>query len=177
MSEPILNLALRLAAHYRDNVATYPVFPRVTADDLREALGGSLPETGRPAEQVLTDLVQAAEPGLVASSGPRYFGFVVGGSLPVTTATDWMVSAWDQNTGIYALSPAASVVEEVAAGWLKELFGLAASVSVGFVTGGGTANFTCLAAARHGVLRRAGWDVEAKGLSGAPRINLVVSDQ
>src|SRR5882724_9440322 len=160
MSESIFDVALRPAHHYRANVATYPVFPRATVDELRGALGGALPETGKPAEQVLSDLVQAAEPGLVATTGPRYFGFVVGGSLPVTTATDWMVSTWDQNTGIYALSPSASVVEEVAAGWLKELFELPENVSVGLVTGGGTANFTCLAAARHGVLRRAGWDVE-----------------
>ena len=109
-------------------------------------------------------LARDAEPGLVGSAGPRYFGFVVGGGVPGALAADWLTSAWDQNAGLYALSPAASVVEEVAADWLVELFGLPAGSSVGFSTGATMANFTALAAARHRVLERVGWNVEEDGL-------------
>ena len=118
---------------------------------------------------VIEALAAAADPGLVASAGPRYFGFVVGGSLPAALAADWLTSAWDQNAGLYVLSPAAAVAEEVAAAWLVELLGLPAGTSVGFVTGATMANFTALAAARHGVLAKVGWDVERHGLQGAPR--------
>ena len=111
------------------------------------------------------------------STGPRYFGFVVGGGVPASLAADWLTSAWDQNAGLYALSPAASVVEEVAAGWLVDLFGLPAGSSVGFTTGATMANFTALAAARHRVLERVGWDVEDDGLIGAPPIEVVVGDE
>jgi glutamate/tyrosine decarboxylase-like PLP-dependent enzyme len=126
---------------------------------------------------VLEHLARAAEPGIVGSTGPRYFGFVIGGSLTVTTAADWLTSIWDQNAGIYATSPAASVAEEIAAQWLLDFLRLPRTSSVGFVTGGGTANFTCIAAARNHVLRRAGWDVEADGLQGAPRINVVLGEE
>src|SRR5262249_28999563 len=122
-------------------------------------------------------LARTAETGLVAQTGPRYFGFVIGGSLPVTTAADWLTSAWDEKAGLYASSPAASVVEEVAAAWLLELLGLPRSASVGFVTGCGMANFTGLAAARHHVLLEAGWDVELDGLHGSPRINVLVGGE
>ena len=102
----------------------------------------------------------------MASAGPRYFGFVIGGALPVAVAADWLTSAWDQNGAGYVASPALSVAEEVAAGWVRDLLGLPAGCSVGFVTGCQMAHFTCLAAARHAVLRDAGWDVEAEGLQG-----------
>nr|MBA3887935.1 aspartate aminotransferase family protein [Acidobacteriota bacterium] len=111
------------------------------------------------------------------TQGPRFFGFVVGGSLPAATAADWLVSAWDQNAGLYVLSPLVSVVEEAAAGWLKELAGLPAGWSTGFVTGCQAANFTALATARHHVLAQAGWDVEARGLFGAPEPHVVCSDE
>jgi len=109
--------------------------------------------------------------------GPRYFGFVIGGGYPVAVAADWLTSAWDQNAGIYATSPAAAVVEHVAATWVRTLLGLPPTAGVGFVTGGQMANFTCLAAARHDVLRKAGWDVEEHGLYGAPPITVVVGDE
>ena len=115
---------------------------------------------------VIEDLAHDVEPGLVASAGPRYFGFVIGGALPVAVAADWLTSAWDQNGAGYVASPALSVAEEVAAGWVRDLLGLPAGCSVGFVTGCQMAHFTCLAAARHAVLRDAGWDVEAEGLQG-----------
>jgi len=123
---------------------------------------------------VVTELARGADGGLVASAGPRYFGFVIGGSLPAALGADWLTSAWDQNAGIYVTSPAAAVVEEVSAQWLLSLFGLPPSASVGFVTGGQMANTACLAAARQAVLRRAGWDVEQRGLYGAPEIEVVV---
>jgi glutamate/tyrosine decarboxylase-like PLP-dependent enzyme len=114
--------------------------------------------------------------GLVASGGPRYFGFVIGGALPVAVAADWLVSAWDQNGGGFVASPALSVVEEAAAAWVRELLRVSATSGVGFVTGGQMANFTCLAAARHAVLRDAGWDVEEYGLQGAPRVRVLAGE-
>ena len=148
-----------------------------TGAELRGWLATPLSETGEDAAYVLEQLAKTGELGTVASQGPRYFGFVVGGSLPVTTAADWLVSAWDQNAQMYAMSPIASVVEEIAAGWLKEVLQLPATWSVGFVTGCQMANFTSLIAARHHVLRNAGWDVERDGLSGAPEIDVIVNDE
>jgi glutamate/tyrosine decarboxylase-like PLP-dependent enzyme len=122
---------------------------------------------------VLDVVAREGQAAALASAGPRFFGFVIGGSLPVALAADWLTSAWDQNTGLYVAGPAVSVMEETAARWLVELYGLPPRSSVGFVTGGQMANFTCLAAARHEVLRRAGWDVEARGLIGAPAVHVV----
>ena len=126
---------------------------------------------------VIEDLAHDVEPGLVASAGPRYFGFVIGGALPVAVAADWLTSAWDQNGAGYVASPALSVAEEVAAGWVRDLLGLPAGCSVGFVTGCQMAHFTCLAAARHAVLRDAGWDVEAEGLQGGPALRVIAGEQ
>jgi glutamate/tyrosine decarboxylase-like PLP-dependent enzyme len=133
----------------------------------------ALTDEGVPAATVIDELVAAAEPGLVASAGPRYFGFVTGGTLPAALAADWLTAAWDQNGGLYATSPAAAVAEEVADGWLLDVLGLPASASVGMVTGAQMANFTGLAVARDEVLRRAGWDVARDGLNGAPKIDVV----
>jgi glutamate/tyrosine decarboxylase-like PLP-dependent enzyme len=137
-------------------------------------MGGPLPEHGEAPGEVVADLARAADPGLVASAGPRYFGFVIGGSLPAALAADWLTSAWDNNAGLYAIGPSASVAEEVAAGWLIDLFGLPAGSSVGFSTGATMASFTALAAGRHRVLERLGWNVEDDGLQGAPEIAVVV---
>jgi glutamate/tyrosine decarboxylase-like PLP-dependent enzyme len=158
-------------------VAERHVGERASAEELRAALGVQLTDEGVDPERVIDELVAAAEPGLVASAGPRFFGFVNGGSLPVTVAAEALVAAWDQNGGLYASSPANVIVEEVAAGWVLELLGLPAGASVGFVTGGQMANFTCLAAARHAVLARAGWDVETDGLHGAPAVEVFVGEQ
>jgi glutamate/tyrosine decarboxylase-like PLP-dependent enzyme len=177
MDQELMQQVVELARGYRERVDSQPVFPRVSVTELREALGGPLPEDGAAAPDVISHLARGAEIGLVGSTGPRYFGFVIGGSLPVTTAADWLTVAWDQNAGLYATSPAASVAEEVAAGWLRELFGVPAKASVGFVTGGGPANFAAMVIARHGVLKRAGWDVEKDGLQGAPRVHVVVGDE
>jgi glutamate/tyrosine decarboxylase-like PLP-dependent enzyme len=126
---------------------------------------------------VIDALSEAVAPGLSASMGPRYFGFVVGGSYPVGVAADWLTSAWDQNAGLYALSPAAAAVEEVTAGWLVDLFGLPSGSSVGFTTGATMATFTGLAAGRHALLARAGWDVERQGLIGAPDLPVVIGEE
>ncbi|HEX4561576.1 MAG TPA: pyridoxal-dependent decarboxylase, partial [Gemmatimonadales bacterium] len=163
-----LDAAVQAARTYLASLPSRPVGARASAAELRAALGGPLPQSGMDAAKVVSELARHADGGIIASAGPRYFGFVVGGSLPAALATDWLVSAWDQNAGIYALSPAASVVEEIAVKWLLELFGLPATASLGFVTGCQMANATCLAAARHAVLRKAGWDVEQQGLYGAP---------
>ena len=126
---------------------------------------------------MIEDLARDVEPGLVASAGPRYFGFVIGGALPVAVAADWLTSAWDQNAGIHEASPALAVAHKVAAGWVRDLLGLPADSGVGIVTGCQMAHFTCLAAARHAVLRDAGWDVEAQGLQGAPALRVIASEQ
>lgn len=154
-----------------------PVRATISADDLRELLGGPVPEEGISPEVLTGILADIGMKGTVASTGPRYFGFVVGGNLPVALAADWLVSVWDQNAGIYALSPLVSVIEQVTGSWLRELTRLPPTMSFGFVTGGHMANFTGLAAARHAVLRNAGWDVEANGLFGAPPIDVLVSEE
>jgi glutamate/tyrosine decarboxylase-like PLP-dependent enzyme len=161
-------------ADYREGLAEARVFPSASVGELRQALGGPLPERGTPAAEVVETLATAVPPGLVASAGPRYFGFVTGGSLPAATAADLLVTGWDQLAFNPVSSPASAVAEEVAGGWLKEVLGLPASASVGFVTGGQGANTVALAAARHHVLAQAGWDVEGNGLIGAPRVRVVV---
>jgi glutamate/tyrosine decarboxylase-like PLP-dependent enzyme len=170
----LLRQTADLAADFLEGLEGRPVAARASHDELVATLGGDLPIRGEAAGEVLSDLATAADPGIVASAGPRYFGFVVGGGLPAALAADWLTSAWDQNAGLYALSPTASVVEEVAAGWLVDLFGLPAGSSVGFSTGATMASFTALAAGRHRVLERLGWNVEEDGLTGAPDIAVVV---
>ncbi len=136
-----------------------------------------LPDDGVPPEQVIDELVAAVDPGLVASPGPRYFGFVTGGALPAALAAEWLTAAWDQNGFSYVSSPAASVVEEVAEGWVLDLLGLPAEASVGFVTGAQMANATCLAAARDDLLQRAGWDAARDGLIGAPPLTVLAGEE
>jgi glutamate/tyrosine decarboxylase-like PLP-dependent enzyme len=157
------------AVGYLEGLPARPVTSRASLAEMRAALGGPLPEQPLEPREVVAALATAAEPGVVASSSGRFFGFVIGGATPAALAADWLTSVWDQNAGLYILGPAASVVEEVAGRWLAELLGLPVGVSVGFVTGAQMANFSALAIALHEVLRRAGWDVESAGLWGAPR--------
>jgi glutamate/tyrosine decarboxylase-like PLP-dependent enzyme len=173
--DALLDRARRHAGQFLDSLPERHVGARATRDELLAALRVPLTDAGEDPGSVLDALAAQGERGAVACQGPRYFGFVIGGSLPVALAADWLTSTWDQNPGIYATSPVVSVIEEVAREWLLELFDLPRQSSVGFVTGCQMANFTCLAAARHGVLRRAGWNVEEEGLHGAPRVNLVTS--
>ncbi len=170
----LLRQTADLAADYLEGLPRRKVRASATHAELLGAMGGPLPERGEAAGEVVSDLATAVEPGLVASAGPRFFGFVVGGGVPSAVAADWLTTVWDQNAGLYALSPAASVAEEVAAGWLLDLFGLPVGSSVGFSTGATMASFTALAAGRHRVLERAGWNVEEEGLTGAPEIAVVV---
>lgn len=165
------------AADFLETLETRPVRDQAEAEELYAALGGPLPEDGLDDRAVLAALVEASDPGLVASQSGRYFGFVVGGSLPAATAADWLATAWDVNAGGWALGGAAMVVEEVARGWIAELLGLPPGVSAGFVTGCQMAHVTALAAARHHVLARVGWDVAADGLAGAPTLRVVVGEQ
>jgi glutamate/tyrosine decarboxylase-like PLP-dependent enzyme len=173
----ILENAQRHASAWFGLIDTRPVRATASTDELRDLLGGSLPLEGIAPEAITGILANAGMRGTVASAGPRYFGFVVGGSLPAALAADWLASAWDQNGGIYALSPLVSVIEQITGSWLRELAGLPAAMSFGFVTGCQMANFTGLAAARHRMLRNAGWDVEADGLFGAPPIDVVVNEE
>jgi glutamate/tyrosine decarboxylase-like PLP-dependent enzyme len=174
--EDALCRALAIARQYIASRGTRPVWPATTRDELRVALG-ALPSDPLDPSDVIDALARAVEPGLVTTTGPRYFGFVTGGALPATVAAEWLTTTWDQPAGLYVLSPAASVIEEVAGGWLLDILGLPATASVGFVTGCHMANFTAIAAARHELLRRAGWDVEADGLQGAPRLRVVVGGE
>ena len=154
-----------------------PVAARADAAAVRSVLGGPLPEQGEDPATVIDALATGAEPGLVASAGPRHFGFVIGGALPAALAADWLVSAWDQCAAFHSLSPAAAAIEEITSGWTLELLGLPETASVGFVTGGQGANTTCLAAARHAVFERAGWNVERDGLIGAPPVRILCGEQ
>lgn len=139
--------------------------------------GEPLPATPADPAQVLEMLDEIGSPATVASAGGRYFGFVTGGALPATVAASWLATAWDNNVGVTIMSPVAAKLEEVALGWLVELFGLPVGTGAGFVTGATMANFTGLAAARYALLARQGWDVEAQGLFGAPPLTVVVGDE
>jgi glutamate/tyrosine decarboxylase-like PLP-dependent enzyme len=170
----LLRRTTELAIDFLGSLDERPVAATAGRDELLAALGGPIPSRGLPALQVVEDLARAADAGLMAIPGPRYFGFVIGGSLPAALAADWLTSTWDQNAGIFACGPAASVVEEVVGAWLVDLLGLPPGTSVGLTTGCQMAHFVCLAAARHAVLERSGWDVEERGLFGAPEITVVI---
>ena len=172
-----LSAAAGHAERFLGGLDERPVAAAADATAIRAVLGGPMPEQGEDPEAVIDALAAGADAGIVASAGPRHFGFVIGGALPAALAADWLVSAWDQCAAFHSLSPAAAAIEEVAAQWTLDLLGLPPTAGVGFVTGGQAANTTGLAAARHAVLSRAGWDVERDGLTGAPRVNVVCGEQ
>ena len=174
MSGDLLIRTAEIAADWLQSLDRRPVAASATVDELRSRLGGPLPRSPVDPLVVVEDLARAAEPGLVAIPSGRYFGFVIGGGLPAAVAADWLTSVWDQCPGFYACGPAASVVEEVAGGWLRQLLGLPEGASFAFVTGCQMAHITCLAAARHHILHAVGWDVEELGLSGSPPIRVLV---
>jgi len=175
MNESLLRRAADASIDFLRKMDERHVGARASREELLRALDVPLSEDGEDDARVFDALAAVGERGTIGSTGPRYFGFVIGGSLPVSVAADWLTTTWDQNSGIYAVSPVAAVVEEIAQRWLIDLFQLPKQASVGFVTGCQMANFTCLAAARHAVLRNAGWNVEEQGLLGAPAVNLIVS--
>lgn len=170
----LLEATASLAADYLDAMPERPVGWSASVDELRSSLGGPLPEVPADPLDVIGRLAAAVEPGLVASPGGRYFGFVIGGAAPAAIAADWLTSAWDQNAGLYVCGPSAAVAEEVAGAWTAELLGLPDDVSFGFVTGCQMAHVTALAAARHSVFARVGWDVNERGLIGAPAVRILV---
>ena len=173
----LLHRSAERAADHRESVAERPVFPHhVDAEVLRAAFG-ALRDGPTAAAAVVDELVEVVEPALVATTGPRYFGFVTGGALDAATAVEVLTTGWDQIAFNGVTSPAAAAVEEVAGVWLKDLLGLPAGASFGFVTGGQAANTVCLAAARHHVLAAAGWDVEQDGLHGAPPVRVVANGE
>ncbi len=144
--------------------------------ELRESLDRKLPDQGEDPAKVVEELADAAEPGLIALASPRYFGFVIGGTLPAALGAEWLAGAWDQIASLYVCGPSAAVAEEVSGRWVLEVLGLPTDAGFGLTTGGTMANFSGIAAGRHAVLRRAGWDVEAKGLSGAPEVRVLVGE-
>lgn len=174
---PALKLAHEHALRWIDTVADRPVRPDVDVDGVLATLPDELPEAGMAAEDVVDELARVVEPGLMAMGSPSFFGFVIGGTLPAGLGADWLVSAWDQNTGARQPTPGTTGVEEVAAAWILDLLGLPAGSGVGFVTGGTAANLSCTLAARDEVLRRVGFDVATGGLQAAPRVRFLAGDQ
>jgi glutamate/tyrosine decarboxylase-like PLP-dependent enzyme len=172
-----LAAALHHAVDHLSPESTVSVAATADLDTLRRRLGVPLGDDGVDATVVVDELVRGVEGGIIGSAGPRFFGWVIGGSLPAALAADWLTSAWDQNAGMYACSPAAAVVEEVAGGWLKELLGLPAAASFALVTGCQMAHVTCLLAARHALLAGQGWDVEMEGLAGSRPIRILTSTE
>ncbi len=171
----VIAAAMGPATEYLESLPERRVFnPVADPEEIREVVGGPMPVHGTPPEQVVADLARDVEAYVTAHASGRFFGFVIGGLHPASYGADLLTSTWDQNAALYPITPGAAIVEEVAVGWLLELLELPLDSSVGLVTGGQMATFTCLAAARDFVLREAGWDVEKDGLQGAPKVNLVV---
>jgi glutamate/tyrosine decarboxylase-like PLP-dependent enzyme len=172
-----LDAAARHAHQWLASQESRRVGPSVSAGDLAVDFGGPLPAGGMPAAEVVDYLAAKAEPGLMAMPSGRFFGWVIGGTLPAALAADWLVSAWDQNAGLRYATPATAAIEEAAGTWLLELLGLPAESDVGFATGATMANFTGLAAARWRLMTEAGWDLDANGLAGGPRIHCFVGQE
>ena len=173
----LLRRTAELAADFLDSLEDRPVFPQATPDDLRASLHVPLQQEPLEPERVVEELAAAADPGLVAIPSGRYFGFVIGGGVPAALAADMLTSAWDQNAGLYAGGPSASIVEQVVREWVCDLLGLPDDASIGFVTGTQMGSVTALAAARYRVLERAGWDAGRDGLAGGPRVRVLVGEK
>ena len=173
----LLDDARRRAVRYLDTLAERPVAAPAAAVERLEALRTPLPERPTDPAEVLALLDEYVSPATIATAGPRFFGFVIGGSLPAALAANWLAAAWDQNAAFAKVTPGVSLVEEVALGWLVDLLGLPAGTEGSFITGATVANFTALAAARQAVLADVGWNVEAEGLFGAPPITVVIGDE
>jgi len=173
----ILEDAARRGIAYRESISERSVAPSSDAVANVDQFIEALPEDGAAEEEVLALLDQVGSPASVAMAGPRFFGFVIGGSLPVTVATNWLTAAWDQNAVMREVTPAIAAIEQVALDWMVDLLALPSKTGAGFVTGATVANFTALAAARHRVFADAGWNVESDGLIGAPDVTLIVSDE
>ena len=173
----LLRDAAQRAMEYLEGIGERAVAPSPETTARLAELGGPLPDGPTPDGEVLRLLDEVGSPATVATAGRRYFGLVIGGSLPVTVAANWLAGAWDQNAFVTTTSPVAAALEQVALGWLLDILGLPAQCAGAFVTGTSLAHVTALAAARHAVLRDAGWDVEARGLFGAPAVTVVVGEE
>jgi glutamate/tyrosine decarboxylase-like PLP-dependent enzyme len=172
-----LERAAELALAYLGSLDTAPVGATTSLTELRRRFSRPLPDEGVDPVTVIDELARDAAGGLIGNAGGRFYGWVIGAGLPSALAADWLTATWDQNAGLYACGPAAAVVEEVCGTWLKDVLGLPASASFALVTGCQMAHVTCLAAARHAVLGRSGWDVNREGLSGAPRLRVLTSSE
>ena len=170
----LLTRTAGIAADYLESLDTRSVAAAHTYREMHALLDGPVPEAPTDPASVVEELGELLEPGITAMGSGRFFGFVIGGALPVSIAADWLVSTWDQNTGLAEPTPGTSALEAVAGRWVVELLGLPPHTSFAFVTGCQMAHVTCLAAARHAVCERAGWDLPANGLAGAPPIRVVV---
>jgi glutamate/tyrosine decarboxylase-like PLP-dependent enzyme len=170
---PELTAAVAHARRWLDSLADRPVPSRSDAATIASGLSDRIPKRGRSPLEVTDDLVAHVEPGLLASPSGRFYGWVMGGTLPASLAADWLVSAWDQNSGMRDATPGVVGIEDAAARWLLQVLGLPGGSAVGFVTGATMANFTCLAAARDTVLADRGWDVARDGISGAPHVRVL----
>ncbi len=173
---PELNRAAELAAEYLESLDHQKVSEETDPETLRGRLHKELTPDGLPPLQVIDELAQDARDGLLNSAGGRFFGWVIGGGIPVSIAADWLTSAWDQNAAAYACSPSAAIIEDVVAVWLKDILGLPQSASYAFVTGCQMAHVTALSAARHKVLADKGWSAEKQGLAGSPPIRVLVGE-
>lgn len=173
----LLTKTAELAQQFLASLPDRPVGRPVDFFEVLASMGTPLSSEGEPPLQVIENLSRDAASGLVATPGPRYFGFVIGGAHPAALAAEWMTSAWDQNAFSQVLSPAAAAAEEIVRGWLLELFQLPPGMSLGFTTGGTMANFTGLAAGRHALLKLVDWDVEKQGLFGAPEIAVLTNEE
>jgi glutamate/tyrosine decarboxylase-like PLP-dependent enzyme len=172
----LLQRTAELATDFLATLDERPVFPQGSMADVAAALGGPLPDAPSEPLEVIELMAREIERGVVATAGPRYFGYVIGGALPATVAADWLTTIWDQCAGLGALGPSASVVEVIVGDWLKDVFGLPADASFAITTGCQMAHVTGLAAARHDVLAEDGWDVRERGLAGSPPITVVVGE-
>jgi glutamate/tyrosine decarboxylase-like PLP-dependent enzyme len=175
--DALLRSAAECSLRYLDAIPTRRVTPTEAALAALDRLGGPLPDAPGDPMETLALLDEVGSPATVASTGGRYFGFVTGGALPATVACNWLAGAWDQNAGAVALAPGCAALEEAALQWVLDVLGLPAGSGVGFVTGATAANLCGLAAGRHALLERLGWDVEERGLYGAPEITVVVGDE
>jgi glutamate/tyrosine decarboxylase-like PLP-dependent enzyme len=171
-----LDVAYRRASDFLEGVRERKVWPAASYDEMVARMGGELPVTGADAADVVEELATLAEPGLMATQGGRFFGFVIGSSLPAAMGADWLTTAWDQNVGLAVASPAGAAADEISGRWLVDLLGLPAGSEVGLVTGATMASFACLAVARREVLARHGWDLDTEGAFGAPPVRLAVGE-
>jgi glutamate/tyrosine decarboxylase-like PLP-dependent enzyme len=170
----LLRRTSEIAADFLDSLDERPVFPQVSLEDVADALGGPLPDASSDPLEVIELMAREIERGVVATAGPRYFGYVIGGAVPASVAADWLTTVWDQCAGLGALGPSASVVEVIVGDWLKDLLGLPRDASFALTTGCQMSHVTALAAARQHILDGHGWDVRERGLAGSPPITVVV---